>query len=159
MFQHGGPVPPQPGMPLTLNHKYPSLDEKNIRIADGIVEFRPNPKGDGKKRMLLNNFDASVRIATWFSKKDKSRLKSHIGRQHMPGARRASSTTAKATRSARVSSHCLLGSNTEFASTEQATTLELSRIRRRCQNFRPRLYNDSATYARCFTSLLCCSLA
>ena len=56
-------IPPQPGTPFEINHKYPPLSKVNIRIADQCISFNPPLGGDGKRRLLLNNFDASVRLA------------------------------------------------------------------------------------------------
>ena len=55
-------IPPQPGMPFKINHKYPPLSNMHIRIADQCIPFEPPRGGDGKRRVLLNNFDASVRF-------------------------------------------------------------------------------------------------
>ncbi|MCJ1403808.1 hypothetical protein MMC11_007031 [Xylographa trunciseda] len=52
-------IPPQPGMPFSINHKFPSLDKMNVRIADQILNFKSYAKGDGKRKVLLNNFDAA----------------------------------------------------------------------------------------------------
>ena len=56
-------IPPQPGTPFKTNHLYPPLSKMNIRIADQCIPFKPPLDGDGKRRLLLNNFDASVRFA------------------------------------------------------------------------------------------------
>ena len=55
-------IPPQPGAPFEINHKYPPLSKMNIRIADRCIPLEPPLGGDGKRRLLLNNFDASVRF-------------------------------------------------------------------------------------------------
>lgn len=62
MMQKPGRIPPQPGMPLKLNREFPSLGKMHIRIADSTSELRCRPHGDGKKKMLLNGFDASVSL-------------------------------------------------------------------------------------------------
>ena len=54
-------IPPQPGMPFKTNHKFPALAKLNIHIADTLMEFKAYVKGDGKRKILLNNFDAAVR--------------------------------------------------------------------------------------------------
>ena len=64
MMQKSGRIPPQPGIPLKLNRKFPPLDSMHIQIADGTSKLRPRPQGDGKRKMLLNNFDASVSSAS-----------------------------------------------------------------------------------------------
>ena len=62
MMLREGFIPPQPGMPFKINHKFPPLDKIHVKIADGNLTFKAPPKGDGKRRLLLNNFDASVRL-------------------------------------------------------------------------------------------------
>ena len=59
-----GLIPPQPGMPFQLNSKFPPLDKMHIKIASGKTPFNARPTGDGKKKVLLNNFDASVRLTS-----------------------------------------------------------------------------------------------
>ncbi|KAK2786783.1 polyketide synthase pks13 [Onygenales sp. PD_12] len=56
MFQKNT-IPPQAGMPHTLNPNFPPLHEINIKIPSEPLEF----KGAGGKprRILLNNFDAA----------------------------------------------------------------------------------------------------
>ena len=53
-------IPPQPGMPFKVNHKYPPLSKMHVKIADRCIPFEPPLGGDRKRRLLLNNFDASV---------------------------------------------------------------------------------------------------
>ena len=55
-------IPPQPGTPFEINQSYPPLSKLNIRIADQRIPFKPPIGGDGRRRLLLNNFDASVRF-------------------------------------------------------------------------------------------------
>ncbi|MCJ1396229.1 hypothetical protein MMC18_009118 [Xylographa bjoerkii] len=52
-------IPPQPGVPFAVNHKFPPLEKMNVRIADRLLDFKARPKGDGKRKVLLNNFDAA----------------------------------------------------------------------------------------------------
>ncbi|KAI1781137.1 putative polyketide synthase [Hypoxylon cercidicola] len=52
-------VPPQPGWPFQLNHKFPPLDRMNVRIGAKKSELRPSPLGDKKLKVLVNTFDAS----------------------------------------------------------------------------------------------------
>ncbi|KAI9728586.1 MAG: Type I Iterative PKS [Cirrosporium novae-zelandiae] len=52
-------IPPQPGMPFPTNHKFPPLEKMNVRIADKAMNFKAYSKGDGKRKILLNNFDAA----------------------------------------------------------------------------------------------------
>lgn len=60
MFRDPDSIPPQPGYPFKLNPKLPRLDKMNIRVADGKASFIPRPKGDGTRKLLVNNFDAAV---------------------------------------------------------------------------------------------------
>jgi iterative type I PKS product template protein len=52
-------VPPQPGAPFTLNHKFPPLSDINIKIATKPGALKPSPRGDKKIKALVNSFDAS----------------------------------------------------------------------------------------------------
>ena len=52
-------IPAQPGYPFTLNHKFPQLDNSNIRVADGLSELIPWSGGDGKRKLIINGFDAA----------------------------------------------------------------------------------------------------
>lgn len=52
-------IPPQPGYPFTLNHKFPRLDEANIKVADGRSQLIPWSAGDGKRKLMINAFDAA----------------------------------------------------------------------------------------------------
>ncbi|KAK8017980.1 polyketide synthase [Apiospora marii] len=53
-------IPAQPGVPFQINHRFPRLDKRNVRIALETTPLRPSPKSaDGKIRMLVNTFDAS----------------------------------------------------------------------------------------------------
>ncbi|KAF2679047.1 conidial yellow pigment biosynthesis polyketide synthase [Lentithecium fluviatile CBS 122367] len=56
MFQRGT-IPPQAGMPHTLNPNFPQLNEINITIPSEPMEFRSVPHKP--RRILLNNFDAA----------------------------------------------------------------------------------------------------
>ncbi len=52
-------IPPQPGYPFTLNPKFPLLDDANIRVADGRSQLIPWSDGDGKRKLMINGFDAA----------------------------------------------------------------------------------------------------
>ena len=52
-------IPPQPGYPFELNHKFPFLDDANIRVADGRSQLIPWSDGDGKRKLMINGFDAA----------------------------------------------------------------------------------------------------
>nr|L7XAV2.1 RecName: Full=Non-reducing polyketide synthase curS2; AltName: Full=Dehydrocurvularin biosynthesis protein 2 [Aspergillus terreus]AGC95321.1 CURS2 [Aspergillus terreus] len=56
MFQKGT-IPPQAGMPHTLNPNFPPLHEINIKIPEEPLEFKS--VGGKPRRILLNNFDAA----------------------------------------------------------------------------------------------------
>jgi iron transport multicopper oxidase len=53
-------IPPQPGVPFKVNRNYPALKELNVRIADDNIEFHKPTGGNGKRKVLVNNFDAAV---------------------------------------------------------------------------------------------------
>ncbi len=55
-------IPPHPGMPCKLNHKFPPLEKLHMKISEKARPFDSHSK-DGKRRIFLNNFDASVRIS------------------------------------------------------------------------------------------------
>ena len=52
-------IPSQPRFPFEVNHKFPPLEKMNVRIADGKSILRPWHKGDGKRKLIVNNFDAA----------------------------------------------------------------------------------------------------
>ncbi|OHW91994.1 polyketide synthase [Colletotrichum incanum] len=52
-------IPGQPGWPFKVNHRFPSLDPLNVRIATTHFPLKPSPKGDKKIKVMLNSFDAS----------------------------------------------------------------------------------------------------
>ncbi|KAF5871521.1 putative polyketide synthase protein [Botrytis fragariae] len=54
-----GSIPTQPEWPFKLNHKFPDLEASNIIIADGKRRLVPRPNGDGKRRIVVNSFDAA----------------------------------------------------------------------------------------------------
>ena len=53
-------IPPQPGYPFTVNRKFPSLNDANIRVADGRSQLMPWSEGDGKRKLIINGFDAAA---------------------------------------------------------------------------------------------------
>lgn len=53
-------IPPQPALPFTINHRFPDLAVRNVHIAGPGMVLRPSPVADGKLRIFLNSFDASV---------------------------------------------------------------------------------------------------
>ncbi|KAE8554282.1 hypothetical protein EYB25_002820 [Talaromyces marneffei] len=54
-----GIIPPQPGVPFKINHNYPPLKELNVRIADDKINFHKPSGGNGKRKVMINNFDAA----------------------------------------------------------------------------------------------------
>ncbi|KAL4960754.1 uncharacterized protein BDV14DRAFT_181842 [Aspergillus stella-maris] len=56
MFQNGT-IPPQAGMPHTLNPNFPPLQDINVQIPSEALEFKA--AGGKPRRILLNNFDAA----------------------------------------------------------------------------------------------------
>ncbi|KAH6851182.1 hypothetical protein B0I37DRAFT_429706 [Chaetomium sp. MPI-CAGE-AT-0009] len=52
-------IPPQPGWPFKLNHKFPDLAKSNIRIPTKPTALVPSPKSGGKVKLVVNSFDAS----------------------------------------------------------------------------------------------------
>ncbi|KAK8053729.1 polyketide synthase protein, partial [Apiospora saccharicola] len=53
-------VDQDPGVPFQINHRFPRLDRRHVRIALETATLRASPKSaDGKIRMLVNTFDAS----------------------------------------------------------------------------------------------------
>lgn len=60
-------IPPQAGMPHPLNPSFPPLDRLNINILSETTKFRSTP--GNPRRILLNNFDAAVRLSAATSRK------------------------------------------------------------------------------------------
>lgn len=58
-------IPPHAGLKGRLNHKFPDLDAMNIHIAMSKKEFKPHSGGDGKRKILINNFNATVSDTPW----------------------------------------------------------------------------------------------
>ncbi|KAL6825939.1 putative polyketide synthase [Trichoderma sp. SZMC 28015] len=53
-------IPPQPSFPGPRNKKFDYIDELNIRIPETNLLFQSSPFSlDGKRRVLISNFDAS----------------------------------------------------------------------------------------------------
>ena len=53
-------IPPHCGIKTQLNRSFPPLDIMNMHIASSPRDFIAWPDGDGKRRILLNNFNATV---------------------------------------------------------------------------------------------------
>ncbi|KAG8531293.1 Type I Iterative PKS [Bacidia gigantensis] len=59
ILQNGGKIPPQPGMPFKLNHRFPALNKMHIKIAGSTSSNQSRPSVTDRVKVLLNNFDAS----------------------------------------------------------------------------------------------------
>ena len=55
-------IPPHAGIKSRLNHKFPPLEKMNVFIANSQVEFKAHPGGDGRRKIMLNNFNATVSL-------------------------------------------------------------------------------------------------
>jgi hypothetical protein len=55
-----GTIPPHPGIKTALNPSFPPLAEMNIDIPKAPRPFTAPPHGDGRRRILVNNFNATV---------------------------------------------------------------------------------------------------
>lgn len=53
-------VPPHPGIKGRLNHRFPPLAKMNVHIPESQIAFKAPSGGDGRRRILLNNFNATV---------------------------------------------------------------------------------------------------
>jgi len=54
-----GLITPQPGMSEPLNKNFPPLAKMNVHISDRKRVFK-STNADGKRKLMLNNFDAAV---------------------------------------------------------------------------------------------------
>lgn len=52
-------IPPHVGIKGRINQKLPPLAQLNTHISFGKTPFLPRADGDGKRRILINNFDAA----------------------------------------------------------------------------------------------------
>ncbi|KAJ5345900.1 Acyl transferase/acyl hydrolase/lysophospholipase [Penicillium brevicompactum] len=52
-------IPPHVGIKGRINQKLPPLAQLNTHISFGKTPFLPRVDGDGKRRILINNFDAA----------------------------------------------------------------------------------------------------
>jgi hypothetical protein len=59
MILKTGRIPAQPGFPFKLNPKLP-LSGNKIQVADGKTHMPPRGGADQTRKLILNNFDASV---------------------------------------------------------------------------------------------------
>ena len=60
-------IPPQPGMPFALNKKFPPLERMNVHIPAKPTPLTAGSNEDGKRRILINSFDAAVSDVISFS--------------------------------------------------------------------------------------------
>jgi len=52
-------IPPHVGIKSSINNNLPPLSSHNIEISKVRIPFTANPDGDGKKRIVVNNFNAT----------------------------------------------------------------------------------------------------
>lgn len=62
MMMRKNAIPPHVGIKGRINHKFPPLDEINVRIDREVSVFKAHARGDGRRRVLLNNFNATVSL-------------------------------------------------------------------------------------------------
>lgn len=56
-------IPPHPRAPFRTNRKFPLSEKMRMKIPEVELPFETHSqKGDKKRRILLNNFDASVSL-------------------------------------------------------------------------------------------------
>ena len=63
MMMRKNAIPPHVGIKGRINEKFPPLDKINVRINRTMTPFVARAGGDGKRRVLLNNFNATVSYA------------------------------------------------------------------------------------------------
>ena len=64
MMMRKNAIPPHVGIKGRINEKFPPLDKINVRINRTMTPFVAQAGGDGKRRVLLNNFNATVSYAS-----------------------------------------------------------------------------------------------
>lgn len=74
MMLRNNSIPPQPGAPFHMNRKFPPLQKMNVKIPRTCIGLKPAPGSDGKRKLLLNNFDASVSSVTLSSPSPRLRI-------------------------------------------------------------------------------------
>ncbi|KAL8925721.1 MAG: hypothetical protein Q9172_002112 [Xanthocarpia lactea] len=52
-------IPPHVGIKGRINEKFPPLDKVNVRINRALTPFKPQSGGNGRRRIMLNNFNAT----------------------------------------------------------------------------------------------------
>lgn len=89
MMLRNNSVPPQPGAPFRMNRKFPPLQKMNVEIPFTSISLQPAPGSDGKRKMLLSNFDASVSFVALSSPSPRSSVITYksacfrVGGKHM----------------------------------------------------------------------------
>ena len=63
MMMRKNAIPPHVGIKGRINSKFPPLDEVNVQIDRTLTPFKAHTRGDGKRRVLLNNFNATVWVS------------------------------------------------------------------------------------------------
>ena len=63
MMMRKNAIPPHVGIKGRINTKFPPLDEVNVQIDRTLTPFKAHTRGDGKRRVLLNNFNATVCVS------------------------------------------------------------------------------------------------
>ncbi len=53
-------IPPHVGIKGRINEKFPPLDKVNVCINRALTPFKPQSGGNGRRRIMLNNFNATV---------------------------------------------------------------------------------------------------
>ena len=72
-------IPPHAGIKSRLNRKFPFLDEMNVQIAKSPVPFEDHRlNGNRKKKVLFNNFNATVSQTLLTIQSDKLLMLGHF---------------------------------------------------------------------------------
>lgn len=56
-------IPPHVGIKGRINPKLTSLEQLNVHLAGPQTVFKAHPEGDGRRKVMMNNFDAAVRLS------------------------------------------------------------------------------------------------
>lgn len=118
-------IPPHVGIKGRINHTFPPLDEVNVRIDRELTAFKAHARGDGKRRVLLNNFNATVSIKSNILFKGSRPDIIQLGWQHKLGLRRSPGNFHKRRRSPHSPRGSSLSENCKFIYAEQATFVEI----------------------------------
>lgn len=60
LMMRNNAIPPHVGIKGRINEKFPPLDRVNVCIDRALAPFKPQSGSHGKRRVLLNNFNATV---------------------------------------------------------------------------------------------------